>query len=451
MSDMLLHKRLDFNLTQAKIVLSRIEELTQDGLALSRAATLSASATSAKILNIIYKLRLTKAADAHDKRIEGTPKFLNIIDNYVKMDMPIRMCMPAFPFKSANKVYKVLGSLPDRAEEAALEYMSTMCAEIGNIYSPGAKLLIVSDGLVYNDLLTILDKDVWAYGQALRTMAAKRFPHIEFSRLRQLVTIDLPEKLDEVTYVANATNFRRALLSQFGKDDLDVHKLIEENEDTRLTYCGHSRFLFNGLRYIFPKSELRGSNQYKRDVKFIAREMIRRGFASAAAIKRNFPSHLRLSIHQSTGEHKISLSLLPTSTTFTTPWMYAVAYIAGGILLSAPKGGIESDPKYQLVHRDGCPNFFVERSGSATVLAEVGMNELNKANGAMTQGDQVSGKKTCPHCGMTTHSEARCFNKFPHLAPKRLQEWLASSTCTNVIMATLNTEGVRTETMMTSV
>ena len=111
-------------------------------------------------------------------------------------------------------------------------------------------------------------------------MSEKSFPNIEFSRLRQLVVIDLPEKLDEVTYVANATNFRRALLSQHGKDDLNVRKLIQENEDTRLTFCGHSRFLFNDLRYIFPRSESRGSNQYKRDVKFLAREMIRRGFVS---------------------------------------------------------------------------------------------------------------------------------------------------------------------------
>ena len=111
-------------------------------------------------------------------------------------------------------------------------------------------------------------------------MSATKFPHLEFSRLRQLVAIDLPEQLDEVTYVANATNFRRALLNQFGRDGLDVHKLIQEDEDTRLTFCGHSRYLKNDLRYIFPKSEIRGSNQYKRDVKFLAREMIRRGFVS---------------------------------------------------------------------------------------------------------------------------------------------------------------------------
>ena len=110
----------------------------------------SSTATSVEILSIIYKYRLTKAADAHDKWIEGTPKFLDIIGNFVRKTESIHMCIPAFPFKSANKVYKVLGALPDRAEEAALEHMNTMCVEISAIYRPGAKLLIVSDGLVYN-------------------------------------------------------------------------------------------------------------------------------------------------------------------------------------------------------------------------------------------------------------------------------------------------------------
>ncbi|CAD6582681.1 MAG: hypothetical protein ASARMPRED_001032 [Alectoria sarmentosa] len=402
----------------------------------------STATTSAKILSIIFRYRLTKAADAHDRWVEGTPKFLGIIDNFVKAGMPVRMCMPAFPFKSANKIDKVLGSLPDRAEEAALGYMNTMCSEIGAIYRPGAKLLIVSDGLVYNDLLCIPDKDTWAYGQELRAMGATKFPHIEFSRLRQLVDIDLPEQLDEVTYVANATNFRRALLGQFGQDGLDVHRLIEENEDTRLTYCGHSRFLFNDLRYIFPKSESRGSNQYRRDVKYIAREMIKRGFAFAGAIKNSFPDHLRLSIHQSTGEHKISLSLLPTKTSFTTPWMCAIGYRADGTLTSAPKADFEADPKYQVEYSsDGRPSHFAEtaRTGfsspTSTALTQVTANEANKAKAlAMsstktTKGGPTEGKKAaaaaagpCPHCGKSTHLESRCFDKYPHLAPKWLQQ-----------------------------
>ncbi|KAL8788424.1 MAG: hypothetical protein Q9195_007303 [Heterodermia aff. obscurata] len=388
----------------------------------------SSTTTSEKILGIIYKYRLTKAVDAHDKWIEGTPKFLDIIGNFVRKAQPIHMCMPAFPFKSANKVYKVLGTLPERAEETALEHMNTMCVEISAIYRPGAKLLTLSDGLVYNDLLTIPDREVWAYGQELRAMSTTKFPHIEFSRLRQLVTIDLPDQLDEITYVANATNFRHALLTQFGRDGLDVHRLIEEDEDTRLTFCGHSRFLTSDLCYIFPKSETRGSNQYKRDVKFLAREMIRRGFAFAAAIKHSFPTHLRLSIHQSTGEHKIPISLLPTKTSFTTPWMCAIAYAADGDLTSAPKGDFEADGRYQLVYHAGRPSHFVE--SSALVLGNAtGSSKLNRALGGEANSDDGERKKktVCEYCGRTTHGVERCFDKYPHLAPRRVREKIAAA------------------------
>lgn len=131
-----------------------------------------------------------------------------------------------------------------------------------------------------SDLLTIPDKDVWAYGQELRAIASKRCQHIEFSRLKDLVSLKLPAELDEITYVANATNFRRALLNKFGKDDLNVSKEIAEKEDTRLTYCGYTRFLENDLRYIFPISKTRSGMKYRKDVKFVAKEMIARGYVS---------------------------------------------------------------------------------------------------------------------------------------------------------------------------
>jgi pyoverdine/dityrosine biosynthesis protein Dit1 len=171
-----------------------------------------------KILDIIYEYRLHKSIDAHDKWNAGTPKFLKVISEFTKNKQVLRMCIPAFPFKSANKVVKVLGTLPDKAEERALEWLERMCRKIDQVYAPGAKLLIISDGLVYNDLLTIPDREVWNYGETLRLMAQQKgFDHLEFSRLKDLAHVpNLPEKLEEITYVANATNFRRALLNQFG-------------------------------------------------------------------------------------------------------------------------------------------------------------------------------------------------------------------------------------------
>jgi hypothetical protein len=104
--------------------------------------------TSSKILNIIYRYRLTKALGIHAKQNEGTRKFFTVIYNFVKVGKTVRMCFMAFPFKSANKTVKVMGSLPDKAEEISLDRLNTLCAAIDDLYKPGAKLLIISDGLV---------------------------------------------------------------------------------------------------------------------------------------------------------------------------------------------------------------------------------------------------------------------------------------------------------------
>jgi pyoverdine/dityrosine biosynthesis protein Dit1 len=111
---------------------------------------LEATQTSTRILAIIYEYALNKFNDSLDRLAAGTPKFLPVIDRFVVAGKPVKMCLPAFPFKSANKVYKVFGYLPDKAEELALERLNSMCARIGEVYSPGASLTIVSDGLVYN-------------------------------------------------------------------------------------------------------------------------------------------------------------------------------------------------------------------------------------------------------------------------------------------------------------
>lgn len=80
--------------------------------------------------------------------------------------------------------------------------------------------------------------------------------------------------------------------------------------------------------------------------------------AFAGAVKAAYPNHLRLSIHQSTGEHKISLSLLNTKTGFTTPWHCSVALMAIGEWLSAPKGDLEQDTTLTIVEEEGRPSFF---------------------------------------------------------------------------------------------
>ena len=129
------------------------------------------------------------------------------------------------------------------------------------------------------DLLCISDKETWEYGEALRSMAIEKgFDNISFSRIRDLLDISLPDNLTEIVYVANCTNFRRLLLNQYGKANLDIDEEITRNADTKLTYLGYKRFLESDLQHIFPRGKRRSAHNYKRDCKYLAKQMLLRGY-----------------------------------------------------------------------------------------------------------------------------------------------------------------------------
>lgn len=110
----------------------------------------------------------------------------------------------------------------------------------------------------------------------------KGFDNIGFSRLKDMVEVPgLPEKLTEITYVANATNFRRRIINEFGRDDIDIDHEINTNPDTLMTYKGYVRFLESDLKQIFPLSASRSHKSYRRDVKYLARQMLIRGYVCA--------------------------------------------------------------------------------------------------------------------------------------------------------------------------
>lgn len=106
--------------------------------------------TSQRVLDVILRYKSPLPKDAPDRSDEGALRFLGLIYRAVKNSEPVRMVLPAFPFKSPNSSIKVLGALPDKAEDIALAHLNGLCAAIKDVYSPGAVLTIVSDGLVYN-------------------------------------------------------------------------------------------------------------------------------------------------------------------------------------------------------------------------------------------------------------------------------------------------------------
>lgn len=107
---------------------------------------------------------------------------------------------------------------------------------------------------------------------------------ISFSRLRDLVDINLPMEMDEITYVANASNFRRALLNTFSRPGWNWDE-VRQSEDACMTYCGYIKFLQTDLEYVYPVSQSRSKSRYKRGIEYIAKQMMARGDVSTLFLK----------------------------------------------------------------------------------------------------------------------------------------------------------------------
>ena len=196
----------------------------------------------------------------------------------------------------------------------------------------------------------------------------KGFENIDFARIKHLLDFSLPEELREITYVANCTTFRRLLLNTYGQDDLDIDHEIATNPDIKLTYLGYKRFLESDLKYIYPQGKGRTANGYKRDCKYLAKQMLIRGYAFARAVQNAFPKHLRLSIHESVAGNKVSMRLLDTRTGYTTPWHCSVAQLANGEWVSAPMSDFEKDERLELVYEQGRPSYYREVLPAADAL-----------------------------------------------------------------------------------
>lgn len=104
------------------------------------------------IREIFLQYALNKFEYTEDRLESSEHSLLDVIGQYVSAGVRVQACLPAFPFKSANKVYKVLGSLPDKAEELALERLNGLCMRVQEVYEPGAEIVIISDGITYNGM-----------------------------------------------------------------------------------------------------------------------------------------------------------------------------------------------------------------------------------------------------------------------------------------------------------
>jgi len=219
---------------------------------------------------------------------------------------PISFILPAFPGKSPN-LSKVIGTLPDMAERHSLNFLNNLCESIKKIYSPGAHIVICSDGRVFSDLIGIKEKDINAYQQELDLIINK----CDFNNLSTF-------NLDQLYNGDNFQDMRNNLLQIFG-EPIDVlqqkvhlgfkEQAPREEREAHRMYCGITKFLFEDQLY---PGQLKSKTALQKDARKRAYGVIQRSNAWSKLLAKRFPEHVRLSIHpQTCGDVKIGINLLP--------------------------------------------------------------------------------------------------------------------------------------------
>lgn len=234
---------------------------------------------------------------------------------FVSANEPIHFLLPAFPAKSPNPK-KVLGRLPDMAEELALTFLDQLCAEIRELYSPGARITICSDGRVFSDLVGITDQDVTDYG-------------LEMENLRDRIATTSLEwfRMEDLFETSEHTVMREQLVRHYAEPLAAIRKRVNDHEQHRLLFNGIQRFLFED-RVALETEKSR--TQVRNECKDRTHLVMQRSDAWGRLLIDCFPGALRLSIHpQIPHAEKIGIRLGKASDAWITPW-HGVAVERGG-------------------------------------------------------------------------------------------------------------------------
>ncbi|KAI0383637.1 Pyoverdine/dityrosine biosynthesis protein-domain-containing protein [Hypomontagnella monticulosa] len=282
------------------------------------ASSVSHEQTAEKIAALFDKYLRYQGKD--DKWIDcGCAYFTERVLHFVSQSRRIELCLPAFPCKSSN-TDKVTGKDPDRGEQLALERLHGFVEAIEQVYEPGAKLWIISDGHVFSDCIGVDDEDVDSYSQKLirmnRAIGLRRgdlgrvgFKSLadlfglgkakSFSKRTQVAKLNIPciNHHIDTKLTAEAELCRRLLMAGCQSQRPALRARIDSQDAAILAlYRGFSRFMLEDLE-LHPHTRAMSRSKQKKLTAQVAFEMIMRNQAYSNLVEMIFPNHVRLSIH----------------------------------------------------------------------------------------------------------------------------------------------------------
>jgi pyoverdine/dityrosine biosynthesis protein Dit1 len=276
------------------------------------------------------------------------------ITSAIKRNEPITFVLPAFPGKSPN-TRKVLGPLPDYAEQLSLNFLANLCNRIKDYYLPGIKIVICSDGRVFSDVIGLEESNVTAYQIELSRL-------IEKKALKDISTFNLDDFYKKLSFA----EMRAKLMKGYGSSlDTLKQKVLngekssaspDEQEANRM-YKGMTRFLFEDSMY---PEQLKSRSAIQKESRLKAYEVIIRSNAWSKLIEECFPEAVRLSIHpQTCGSKKLGIRLVGNES-WITPWHGVAVKTKGGykLLKRSEAEALGAELVYSV---EGKPSHFIIR------------------------------------------------------------------------------------------
>lgn len=294
--------------------------------------------TTTNILSTFENFRMTPSPIDQYESI-GKSILADRIDGFTKRNAPIDFVMLGFPFKSTNSRDKVLGKIPDKAEEVTMKNFKRFNDEIKKTYAPGTSIHIASDGFAFNDLLEVEDRVVDEYKEISEDMARGIPVHIH--SLRDF-------------YKDSLLTAKGKMMDQFGISPLELEQNILLNPDVNWLYRG--MIIFMGEELAMKSFE--SKSQHQKAAKKLAREMMFRNEAFSNLVRNNFSSMIRLSMHPSVNNgNKYSFQLIPGVDVKHSAWHCSLIIDKSNNFSTMHKKDAIANG-YELVYQNNKPYYF---------------------------------------------------------------------------------------------
>lgn len=241
------------------------------------------------------------------------------IDAHVMREETIPFVILAFPGKSINE-NSVSGHLPDLGEKLAVDNLTKLIRDVGEVYQPGMTLDVVSDGHFFSGtgvMRPIVQLD--AYLDALKQTNTE-------PRLRLHSIHDFYPEGDIADKIA-------AFERQYMPTAEDIHAAIRGDRFYAWEYPDKIAFIYHEFSQIMCPGL--STRQRQAFAKMTARHFIGCQIATGRLVRDKFADRIRLSIHRQHDptSQKYFVNLLPQVEGKGTPWFHVIAEDGGRMKL----------------------------------------------------------------------------------------------------------------------